>query len=131
MIEKPKIGLWELFLTIGGFVFLALGIMLVLTNPKPQDYESFATKNLILYLKENVCQSQNKSLEEILKGEVCHLMVNTGEKQVPKLIATTTQRHNYLLLSVYETNLYLYNFETIGIFNEFYVIGVDKLYDQK
>ncbi len=131
MIEKPKIGLWELFLTIGGFLFLVLGIVLVLTNPKPQDYEFFATKNLILYLKENVCQSQNKSLEEILKGEVCHLMVNTGEKQVPKLIATTTQRHNYLLLSVYETNLYLYNFETIGIFNEFYVIGVDKLYDQK
>lgn len=129
--KEEKSNSWPLPLTISGILFLALGIILMLTNPSQKRYEEFATKQLILYLKENVCNKKSADLAEALKSQMCNLMVDTGQKQLPQVIGKTTQRHNYLFLSIYETNLYIYNFETIGIFNDFYVIGVNKLYDQE
>jgi hypothetical protein len=128
--KHEKINSWYLPLTFGGIIFLALGTVLTLTNPGPKQYENFATEQLILYIKENICNPKSANLTETLKSQMCNLMVDTGQKQIPTLIAQTTERHNYLLLSVYETQLYIYKFETIGIFNDFYVIGVNKLYDQ-
>lgn len=118
-------------LTIGGIIFLILGTVLMLTNPSRKEYEKFATEELVLYLKENVCQQKSQNLEEAIKSQMCNLMVDTGKNQVPKLVDKTTLRHNYLLLSVYETDLYVYNFQTIGVFNSFYVIAANKSYDQQ
>jgi hypothetical protein len=129
--KDEKLKSWYCPLTLGGMVFLALGTILMLTNPGPKQYEDFATEQLILYLKENVCQPKSPDLGSALKSQMCNLMVDTGKKQVPQVIAKTTQRHNYLLLSIYETHLYAYNIETIGIFNHFYIIGIDKLYDRE
>ena len=122
---------WRLPLLIGGVAFLSLGGLLTLTNPGNKQYEEFATEQLIQYLKDNVCQQTSSDLGEAIKSQMCHLMVDTGKKQLPKLIAQTTQRHNYILFSTYQTELYLYSFDTIGIFNHFYVMSVDKLYDEK
>lgn len=119
---------WRLPLMISGISFLGFCFLLMLTNPTKSKYEKFATEQLVFYLKENVCQSNSQQLQEQIKSQMCNLMLDTGKKQVPKLIAKTTQRHNYLLLSVYETNLFIYNVETIGIFNNFYIISVDKIY---
>ncbi len=119
----------RLWLNIGGGLFLAFGCLLFLTNPGQRQYEKFATEQLVKYARENVCQAKSAKLEEALKSQMCTLMLETGKSQVPKLIRETTNRSNYALLSLYETNLYIYNFETIGIFNHFYVIGVDKLDD--
>ena len=55
-------------------------------------------------------------------------MIDTGRGQVPRLIQETTQRRNYLFFSIYETDLFLYQFETIGIFNDFYILDVRKTY---
>lgn len=120
---------WHLPLTISGIVFLVLGAILTLTNPSQKQYEEFATEQLVIYLKENVCKQKSANLGEALKSQICNLMVDTGKKQVPQVVAQTTDHHNYLLLSVYETQLYIYSFQTIGIFNNFYVVGVDKIYD--
>ena len=127
--EYGKMNPWRLPLLIGGVAFLSLGSLLVLTNPGQEQYEDFATQQLVLYLKENICQQTSPELGEAIKSQMCHLMVDTGKKQIPKLIAQTSQRHNYLLFSMYQTELYLYSFDTIGIFNHFYIIDVDKLYD--
>ncbi len=127
--EYGKMNPWRLLLLIGGGAFLGLGCLLTLTNPGNQQYEDFATKQLVIYLKENICQPSSADLGEAIKSQMCHLMVDTGKQQIPKLIAQTTQRHNYLLFSTYQTELYLYSFDTIGILNHFYVIDVDKIYD--
>jgi hypothetical protein len=121
---------WSLPWTIGGIMFLGFGLILMLTNPSKSKYEEFATQELVNYLRTNICQANSQQLQEALKSQMCNLMLDTGEKQIPKLITKTTERHNYLLLSVYETNLFVYNVETIGIFNNFYIIGVDKIYHE-
>jgi hypothetical protein len=122
---------WSLFALVGGILFLCLGSLLALTNPGQKQYEEFATEKLVTYLKENVCQQTSPSIEEAIKSQMCNLMVNTGKGQIPKLIEKTSKRHNYLFLSMYETNLYLYRVETIGVLNQFFIIGVEKVYDSE
>lgn len=133
MISSPDddFNFWRLPLMICGIIFLGLGGLLMLTNPSQQQYEEFATEQLVIQMKEKVCQANSSNLGEAVKSQICNLMLDTGKKQIPKLIGETTQRHNYLLLSVYETKLYLYSVETLGIFNHFYIIGFNKLYDDK
>jgi hypothetical protein len=117
------------WLSICGGLFFLLGLCLFFTNPSQRKYEEFATEQLIKYARENLCQAKSGELEEAIKSQMCTLMLETGKHQVPKLIGETTQRSDYLLLSMYHTNLYIYSFEVIGVFNNFYVIGVDKIYN--
>ena len=121
----------SLWLTVSGGLFLLFGLFLLITNPGNKQYEEFATKELVKYLKENICQAKSAQLEEAIKSQMCNLMVDTGKKQVPRLVAETTNRYNYVLFSLYETNLLAYNFETIGVLNQFYVISVDQVYDSE
>jgi len=119
----------SLWLTIGGGLLIILGVGLFLTNPSQKSYENFGTEQLVNYAREQLCQAQSAHLEEAIKSQMCTLMLETGKHQIPRIIRGTTIRHNYLFLSLYETNIYIYKFETIGIFNHFQVINVDKLYD--
>jgi len=128
-LEEKKFVTVLLSLT-GGF-FLVVGGILMFTNPNSIKYEKFATEELVKYAKENICPAKSANLEEAIKSQVCNVLIDTGKNKIPKLIASNTLRGNYLLFSIYRTNLYLYQFETIGIFNNFYVIGADKVYDQQ
>ena len=111
---------------LGSGLVLATSLILFVTNPSSQKYEKFATEQLVLYAKENICSQDSNSLEEAIKSQVCNLMIDTGRIQMPGLIRETTQRKNYLFFSVYETDLLLYEFEILGIFNKFYIIDVYK-----
>lgn len=119
----------SLWLSIGGGLLIILGLGLFLTNPSQKSYEDFGTEQLVNYAREKLCQAQSAKLEEAIKSQMCTLMLETGKHQIPKIIRDTTSRHNYFFFSFYETNVYVYKFETIGIFNHFQVISVDKLYD--
>ena len=112
--------------TFGGGLFLIMSVILGLTNPSVREYEDYASKELVIYAKENICQANSDTLEEMLKSKVCNLMVNTGRSQLPKIIAETTQRRNYILFSIYETDIFVYEFQTIGIFNKFYTIDAHQ-----
>lgn len=120
-----------LWLNIGAGLLIIMGLGLFLTNPSQKSYEDFGTEQLVNYAREKLCQAQSAKLEEAIKSQICTLMLETGKHQIPKIIGDTTIRHNYLFFSFYETNLYVYRFETIGIFNNFQVISVDKLYDSE
>ena len=112
-----------IFMFTGGLVCIASAV-LMFTNPSAQKYQDFATQELVNYAKENVCKTRSSSLEEAIKGQLCNLIVETGRGQIPRLIEETTERRNYVLFSIYETDLQLYQFQTIAVFNEFYVIDV-------
>ena len=114
------------FFTLSSGLILISGLILLLTNPSSKKYEEFATEQLVIYVKENICPPKSDNLEEAIKSQMCTLMVDTGRAQVPRLIQETTEKRNYILFSVYETDLFLYQFETIGVFNKFYIIDVDK-----
>lgn len=119
----------RILLAVSGGFFLIMGIILTLTNPNSTKYEKFATEELVRYAKENICPAQSSNLEEMIKSQVCNLIVDTGKNKIPHLIASNTKRNNYLLLSLYTTNLYIYQFETIAVFNNFYVINAQKLHE--
>ncbi len=97
------------------------GSILVITNPGQGNYEEYASKQLNIYLKESVCPEIAKQLRN-----PCLILVDLARPQLNSAIANQTQRQNFLLFSIYQTDLSIpsalpdYHFETLGIFDKFY-----------
>ena len=114
-----------LFTTVGGFVLAGLGLSMVLTNPGQKDYEEYATEELTTYLKEEVCTQVPSFLGDFLQQQ-CKSVVDTGRPQIQQIITETTERQNFVVFSIYRTHLSIdshlpsYEFETVGIFQNFY-----------
>ncbi|MGK7957586.1 MAG: DUF4359 domain-containing protein [Crocosphaera sp.] len=110
---------------------VGLGTGMVLTNPGQTDYETYATDTLTLYLKQEVCSQPSGGFASFLASH-CKTLVDTGKPHIKRVIANKTIRQNYLLFSVYETELFLpspvpnYEFGTIGVFQQFYTYQADK-----
>jgi hypothetical protein len=117
---------------VGGVALVGLGGFLTITNPSSQAYEQYATERLTLYLKEEGCTQISQQLGGVVQS-FCKSLVDTGRPQIQQLIAQQTKRHNYLLFSIYQTELSLpspapsYYFETIGAFENFYTYQVEEL----
>ena len=121
----------HLLKVIGGVSLIGLGTGMVLTNPGQRDYESYATDTLSTYLKQEVCSQSSGGLASFLSSH-CKTLVDTGKPHIKQVIANKTIRQNYLLFSIGETELFLpspvpnYEFETIGVFQQFYTYQADK-----
>lgn len=119
-------------LWVGGVMLVSCGGLLVFTNPNNHAYEKYATEQLTVYLKENVCTKVSQSLGGFLQSH-CKTLVDTGRPQIQELIAQQTTRQNYLLFSIYQTKLSLpspiptYHFATIGAFQNFYIYEAEEL----
>ena len=115
----------------GAASFIGLGIVMILTNPGKHAYEKYAAKTLTGYLKQEVCLQSSGVLESFLSKH-CKTLVDIGKSNINKVISNKTVRQNYLLFSIYETELLLpppianYEFETIGILQKFYTYQADK-----
>ena len=121
----------HLIKVISGIGLIGLGTSMVLTNPGQTRYESYATDTLTLYLKQEVCSQASGGLGSFLASH-CKTLVDTGKPHLQQVIAKKTIRQNYLLFSIYETELFLpypvpnYEFGTIGVFQQFYTYQADK-----
>lgn len=118
-----------------GLVLLGLGVAAAVTNPEQAAYEEFAAQQLGQYLKENTCAKAGLALQSS-----CASLIQENQPQIQKLIAANTQRQNFLLLSLYKTDLapgellpdFLasavpsYHFETAGVFSSFHVYKAQK-----
>ncbi len=117
---------------MGGFALATIGGLMVITNPGQNDYENYATEALTIYLKQEVCPQAPQELGGFLRS-YCKTLVDTGRPQIQRVIANKTIRQNYLLFSVYETELSLpspvpsYEFGTIGAFQQFYTYEAQEL----
>jgi len=113
---------WQLSFVVSSIAVIALGSIMAVTNPRREAYQTYATQKLSVYLKNEVCTD----LGNFLKGQ-CNQMVNQGQGPITQMIAQSTQRHNYLVFSIYETELSLmtglpsYQFKTLGIFQNFWI----------
>jgi hypothetical protein len=111
---------------VGGAALVALGASMALTNPGQDTYEQYAVEQLATYLKNEGCTQAPPVLGDILQNQ-CKSLVDTGRPQLQQIISQTTQRQNFLLFSIYRTNLNIgpflpvYQFETVGIFQNFYI----------
>ncbi|MBD2496650.1 DUF4359 domain-containing protein [Nostoc sp. FACHB-280] len=101
------------------------------TNPTSQEYEDYAVNQLTQYLKNDVCQKTSKLIESLLNSR-CDKLVDSTNPQMRDLIRTTTERQDFMLFSVYRTDLTLgawlpgYKFETVGAFHNFYTYRAEQ-----
>ena len=122
-MKLARLGGMVLGVVLGGIA----GILLT-TNPNRQDYEQYASQRLTSYLKDNVCARAQASLEvqALLRG-YCKMLVDTGHPFLQEAIATNTSRKNFLIFSVYQTELWFppplpsYHFSTVGFLNKLYI----------
>lgn len=125
-MKSLKIGLG-----VGCAILAGFGAALALTNPAPKDYERFASTELNLYLKENFCKQASEDLGNFAK-RLCPSVVDTIRPQLQQIVKRNTKRQNFILFSIYSTDLSLpsplpgYYFETLGAFNNFYTYNVEK-----
>ncbi|MFN7198054.1 MAG: DUF4359 domain-containing protein [bacterium] len=122
-MKLARLGGMVLGVVLGGIA----GILLT-TNPNRQDYEQYASQRLTSYLKDNVCARAQASLEvqALLRG-YCKMLVDTGHPFLQEAITTNTSRKNFLIFSVYQTELSFppplpsYQFSTVGFLNKLYI----------
>lgn len=112
---------------ITGTVLVGLGVAMAVTNPGPESYHDYASQRLMEYAQENACDRL-----PIAKGS-CVAAIGSVQSDIEDIIRRNTQRQNFLLWSVYKTDLSLplplipaYQFETVGAFGSFYTYEYKK-----
>ncbi|MDB9427628.1 DUF4359 domain-containing protein [Microcystis aeruginosa CS-555/01A07] len=122
-MKLARLGGMVLGVVLGGIA----GILLT-TNPNRQDYEQYASQRLTSYLKDNVCARAQASpeVQALLRG-YCKMLVDTGHPFLQEAIAANTTRKNFLIFSVYQTELSFppplpsYQFSSVGFLNKLYI----------
>lgn len=123
-----------LILGLGGFMMFVLGSMII-TNPTTDDYQDFATRHLAEYLQENTCRQLPQDLGALVLQHcqtVTKTMIDIGRPQLKEFIGMTTQKHNFLFFTIYETTIRLdqsmptYEFETLGVLQTFYLYSIEE-----
>jgi hypothetical protein len=110
---------------------VVLGVTMAKTNPSQAEYEEYAMQQLTNYLKSDVCKKTPKMLENLIKLD-CDKLVDSASPQVRELVAATTQRQDFIIFSIYQTDLKLnswlpsYTFESVGAFENFYTYSAEQ-----
>lgn len=124
-------GLQIVATAMGGVALAGLGAAMALTNPSQDTYQEYAVEKLTTYLKDEACTQAPKAFESFLRRQ-CKVLVDTARPQLQQIISQATERQNFILFSVYRTDLSIgpfvpaYHFETIGVFHKFYIYQADK-----
>ena len=113
-----------------------LGLSMATTNPSQAAYEKYASQRLTKYLKDNVCGKSKSFLDNlpIKLNSQCDNLLDSANPQVQEIISRTTQRQNFIIFSIYHTDLKLeslslipgYKFESVGAFNNFYIYKAQR-----
>lgn len=104
---------------------------MAVANPSQDTYEEYALDRLTIYLKGNVCPQAPKGFDNFLQRQ-CTSLVDTGRPQIKQMIAESTHRQNFIVFSLYQTDLSIssflpaYHFETVGAFQHFYTYRAQK-----
>jgi len=101
------------------------------TNPREVTYQEYAVKKITTFLKTDGCQKVPILLRNLVRFD-CNQLVDSTKSQIRDVVVSTTKRQNYVLMSIYITNLKIhdslpgYTFETLGVFNSFYTYRVKQ-----
>ncbi|MBD2666532.1 hypothetical protein B6N60_00156 [Richelia sinica FACHB-800] len=116
---------------IGATGLASLGVVMAQTNPEQTKYEDYALQRLNKFLTTDVCKGTQGLIENLLNLK-CDKLVASANPQMRLVIADTTERENYLLFSVYRTEIKVsswlpgYKLETVGAFNQFYTYNAGE-----
>jgi len=122
----------QVITAIAGVALVGLGASMALTNPGQDAYEEYAIEQLTTYLKDEGCKQAPKAFGGDFLQHQCKTLVDTGRPKIEQIISQTTQRQNFILFSIYRTNLEIgpflpvYHFESLGVFQKFYIYYADQ-----
>lgn len=111
-----------------GAMLAVLGVVMAVTNPNQAAYNRFAAQTLTDYLAKDVCQSPldvPEILGDLLQGG-CVSLAKSRQPDIQQFISNNTQRQNLIVLSLYTTNLLVYQVKTIGILQKFFIYDVTQ-----
>ncbi|GAB4226282.1 MAG: hypothetical protein Kow0049_05150 [Stanieria sp.] len=117
---------------IFGSTLIGIGVIMVATNPDHASYQEFAADTLNVYLKEQICTQVSYQLGNFLQSH-CLSLVDTTRPHLAKIVAQNTQRYNFILFSIYQTDLSVssalpeYNVSTIGVLENFYIYQAEQI----
>ncbi|NER21312.1 MAG: DUF4359 domain-containing protein [Symploca sp. SIO1B1] len=118
---------------LGGLALVGLGTVMAVTNPHQDGYDDYAVERLSTYLKEEACSQvpQLPQVEDFLQRQ-CKSLVDTARPQIKQILSEKTERQNFLLFSIYRTDLNIspslpaYHVETVGVFQKFYIYQLEE-----
>ncbi len=113
---------------------------MTVTNPAPDAYAQYAAHRLSQRLQQKECIKLDTGLQDLCK----FLDRDQGQALLKRVVANNTKRQNYLLFSIYKTNLSTsqllpsflsnllsvpavsYRTETIGALNNFQIYSAEE-----
>jgi hypothetical protein len=122
---------WTIIASVGVAGVAVLGATMAKMNPQQAEYEEYAVQRLTTYLKTDFCNKTPNFLQNLIQFN-CSQLVDSANPQIRDIIAATTKRQNYVVFSVYTTDLKIdnlipgYKFETVGAFENFYTYKAEK-----
>ncbi|MBD2625040.1 MULTISPECIES: DUF4359 domain-containing protein [Nostocaceae] len=122
---------WTMIASVGAAGIAVLGVAMANTNPEQAEYEEYAVQRLTTYLKTDVCQKTPNFLQNLIQFN-CNKLVDSANPQIRDIIAATTARQNYVIFSVYRTEIKIdnllpnYKFESVGAFDNFYTYKAEQ-----
>ncbi|MBD2569091.1 DUF4359 domain-containing protein [Anabaena lutea] len=122
---------WTMIASVGAAGIAVLGVAMANTNPEQAEYEKYAVQRLTTYLKTDVCQKTPNFLQNLIQLN-CNKLVDSANPQIRDIIAATTARQNYVIFSLYRTEIKIdnllpnYKFESVGAFDNFYTYKAEQ-----
>ncbi len=101
-----------------------LGGIMALTNPDRVAYETYAVEQIGNLVRDQ-CDRAPAGLGILFQGP-CRAAIEAYKPQIRPLLAATTTRQNWILFSIYRSDISIpainFNdrFESIGLFNHFF-----------
>ncbi len=89
---------------IGLLALAAIGSVMAVTNPDKPTYEQYAVEQLTNYLTDDVCSQVPQAFESLVQSS-CASIVASSRPQIQQIISRTTQRQNFIIFSIYRTDL--------------------------
>lgn len=105
----------------------ALAVVLMVTNPTQDRYNTFAAETLQNEVRSSFCQAEELDswLGDLGKalGDICETAVEkgrlVGQDDLEDFIEDNTLRQNFLVFSLYTTQIPAVRVRTLGVFNRF------------
>jgi len=100
-----------------GIVVIAVGM--AITNPSKDRYIEYATEQFSETGKTSICAGENIP---IAAQQSCKFVISQGKGVIKKVVDNSTKQQNFILFSLYETDLPNKKVTTIAAFGNFHML---------
>lgn len=96
---------------------VVVGVMAV-SNPSKERYVDYATEQFSETGKTSICSGDNIP---IAAQQSCKFVISQGKGVIKSLVENSTKQQNFVVISLYETDLPNKKVTTVGAFGNFYM----------